>query len=378
MKKIKIVHIISGLKAGGAEMMLLKVLERLDAGFVPHVISLSTLGDMGPRIQALGVHVEVLGMQPGRIPRPVELLRLIRRLKALSPDVVHTWMYHADLVGGLAAKIAGVSAVAWAIHHSNLSSTANKRSTLAVVRACSLLSRWVPKKILCCSEATRRTHVDFSYQADKMVVVPNGFDVSRFKSDESSRPQIYAELGLGKHILLVGLIGRFDPQKNHTGFFEAAEMLHQRLPNVHFVLAGQDIDENNDELLHAVEKSGTGAVTHLLGQRNDIPILMASLNVLVSSSIGEAFPNVLGEAMACGVPCVVTDVGDCAAIVGETGHVVQSGDMVGLADAMEKLLMLPSVKRADLGARARRRVEENFELGQVVKRYERFYLDLLS
>lgn len=359
-------------------MMLLKVLERLDAGFVPHVISLSTLGDMGPRIQALGVHVEVLGMQPGRIPRPVELLRLIRRLKALSPDVVHTWMYHADLVGGLAAKIAGVSAVAWAIHHSNLSSTANKRSTLAVVRACSLLSRWVPKKILCCSEATRRTHVDFSYQADKMVVVPNGFDVSRFKADESSRPQIYAELGLEKHILLVGLIGRFDPQKNHTGFFEAAEMLHQRLPNVHFVLAGQDIDENNDELLHAVEKSGTGAVTHFLGQRNDIPILMASLNVLVSSSIGEAFPNVLGEAMACGVPCVVTDVGDCAAIVGETGHVVQSGDMVGLADAMEKLLMLPSVKRADLGARARRRVEENFELGQVVKRYERFYLDLLS
>jgi glycosyltransferase involved in cell wall biosynthesis len=177
---------------------------------------------------------------------------------------------------------------------------------------------------------------------------------------------------------LVGLIGRFNPQKNHAGFFQAAGLLHRRLPTVRFLLAGKGIDEGNGELVRAMESAGIRSVTHLLGLRSDISRLMAALDVQASSSFGEAFPNVLGEAMACGVPCAVTDVGDSAYIVGDTGKVVPAEDMAGLAAAMESLLLLPPVERQALGLRARSRVAENFEIGQVVKRYEAFYEDLAA
>ncbi len=371
---MKLIFIITGLNTGGAEMMLLKLLERLNPKYSPHVISLTTLGgDIGPKIQALGVPVEALEMRAGVVPNPLRLLRLVRRLRALKPDVVHTWMYHSNLFGGLAAHLAGVPAIGWAIHHSNLSPQANKRRTLQVVKACAVLSRWIPDLILCCSEVSRQLHVDYGYKDDKMEVIPNGFDLSRFRPDASARDDIRRELGLQTNVPLVGLIGRFDPQKNHVGFLQAAGFLHLKMPEVHYILAGDRVDESNSEMIQAIKQFGISEVTHLLGQRSDVSRLMAALDVLASSSIGEAFPNVLGEAMACGVPCAVTDVGDSAYIVGDTGRVVQSGDMAGLATAMEDLLTLSKSKREALGERARARVAENFEIGQVVKRYEAFY-----
>lgn len=355
--------------------MLLKLIERLDTRFSPHVISLTNLGEVGQRMQALGIPVEALGMRPG-VPSPRYFWKLTRRLRQLKPEVVHTWMYHSDLLGGLAARLAGVPAVGWSIRHSNLSADANKRSTLAVVRVCSVLSRWVPDKVLCCSEVAREVHVNYGYSADKMVVVPNGFDLSRFRPDTIARDDVRQELGLHPGVPLVGLIGRFDPQKNHVGFVQAAGLLHEKMPEAHFLLAGKGVSAGNAELLLAIEQVGLTGLIHLLGLRNDVPRLMAALDVLASSSIGEAFPNVLGEAMACGIPCAVTDVGDSASIVGATGRVVPPGDMSKLAGAMEDLLTLSSAERKALGERARDRVAGLFELGNVVKRYELFYDEL--
>jgi glycosyltransferase involved in cell wall biosynthesis len=377
MMPLKIVIVITGLATGGAEIMLLKLLERLDDRFSLHVISLAPLGEIGPQIQAQGIPVESLGMRPG-VPSPMAFIRLVRRLRALKPDVVHTWMYHADLLGGLAARLAGIGAIGWCIRHSNLDRDKTKASTRAVVAACAWISGRVPDRILCCSEVARKIHVDVGYAADKMVVVPNGFDLSRFQPDPRARTAVRSELNLAADTPLVGLIGRFNPQKNHAGFFQAAGLLHRRLPTVRFLLAGKGIDEGNGELVRAMESAGIRSVTHLLGLRSDISRLMAALDVLASSSFGEAFPNVLGEAMACGVPCAVTDVGDSAYIVGDTGKVVLAEDMAGLAAAMESLLLLSPVERQALGLRARSRVAENFEIGQVVKRYEAFYEDLAA
>lgn len=359
-------------------MMLLKLLERLNPRYSFHVISLTTLGDIGPKIQALGVPVEALEMRPGVVPNPLRLLSLARRLRALKPGVVHTWMYHSDFFGGLAAHLAGVPAIVWAIRHGNLNPQTNKSTTLQVVKACAVLSRWIPDRVLCCSEVSRQLHVDYGYKNDKMEVIPNGFDLSRFKPDASARDDIRQELGMQTNVPLVGLIGRFDQQKNHYGFLQAVGLLHKKMPEVHFILAGALVDESNTEMILAIKQSGISEVTHLLGQRSDVFRLMAALDVLASSSISEAFPNVLGEAMACGVPCAVTDVGDSAYIVGDTGRVVQSGDMAGLATAMEDLLTLSKSKRKALGERARARVSDNFEIGQVVKRYEAFYEGLAS
>lgn len=374
----RIVFIITGLSTGGAEMMLFKVLERLDRQrFVPHVISLTTLGELAPRIAALGIPVDAVGMTLG-LTSPAGFFRLVRILKRLNPDVVHTWMYHADLLGGLAARLAGIAAIGWCIRNSNLDRDKTRLSTRAVVSLCASISKWVPSRILSCSEKARQVHVACGYAAEKMVVVPNGFDLARFKPGEDARKRVRAELGLDVDTPLVGLIGRFDPQKNHAGFFEAAGELHRHMPHVHFVLAGQGVDRDNAALVQAMTQAGVLANTHLLGLRNDVPDLMAALDVLASSSYGEAFPNVLGEAMACGVPCVVTDVGDSAYIVGDTGRVVASGDMHRLAVALEELLLLPLSEKAALGERARARVAEYFEIGKVVQKYENFYESLLA
>jgi glycosyltransferase involved in cell wall biosynthesis len=373
---VKLAFIITTLSTGGAETMLLKVLQRIDRQrFFPHVISLTTIGEVGPHISALGIPVEAIGMKPGW-PNPFAFCRLVRRLRAIRPEVIHTWMYHPDLVGGLAARLAGLSALGWGIRHSDLSRQANKLSTLAVVAACARLSHWLPKRIMANSEVARQAHVNRGYDAEKMVVIPNGFDLTRFQPNSVARVDVRRELAVAAETPLVGLIGRFHPQKNQLGFIEAATTLHRRMPEVHFILAGKGMDAGNAVLLRAAKSGGVAEVCHFLGRRDDIPRLMAALDVLASSSIGEAFPNVLGEAMACSVPCAVTDVGDSAYIVGHTGKAVASGDMTGLAAALESLLKLPLDQRRSLGELARARVTECFEIGKVVRMYEAFYEEL--
>ncbi len=377
---MRISLIITNLATGGAETMLFKLLKHIDrTRFTPSVISLMGLGDMGPRIEALGIPVHALGMSRGVLPSPVALWRLWRLLLRIQPDVVHTWMYHADLVGGVVARLAGCSHVAWCIRNSNLSLTEKKLSTVWAVKLCALLSRVVPQTILSCSHRAHDVHVALGYPLHKLQVIPNGFDLVRFVPDVASRAGVRAELGLPPHALLVGLVARFDPQKNHIGFLDSAALVQARMPQVNFVLVGQGIDSSNVALTDAIAQKRLQGRMHLLGRRSDIPRLMASFDVLaLSSSHGEAFPNVLGEAMACGVPCVVTDVGDSAEIVGNTGRVVAAGNMAGLADGLLELLGMTDAHRANLGEQARAKVATEYEIGHVADRYMAFYERLLA
>ena len=365
--------VITGLSTGGAEIMLLKLLERIDRSrFSLHVFSLTTLGEIGPRIQALGIPVEAMGMNR-HAPSPFAVAALARRLRETKTDLVHTWLYHADLLGSIAARLAGVRTIAWCIRNNNLDRDKSKLATRLVARLNAIVSRWLPAGILCCADAARDVHVALGYAGDKMEVIPNGFDLSRFRPDTEARHSVRNELNLAADTPLVGLVGRHDPQKNQAGFLFAAGLLLRSRPDVHFVLVGAGVDSGNEELAAAARRAGVFDAAHWLGRRDDIPRLMASLDVLASSSFSEAFPNVLGEAMACGIPCAVTDVGDSAAIVGDTGRVVRSGDMSALASAIDDLLELDPAQRAAKGGRARLRVEEHFEIGRVVRRYEDYY-----
>jgi glycosyltransferase involved in cell wall biosynthesis len=371
---IKITLIITNLATGGAETMLLKLLEKLDRSrFTTTVVSLIGLGEIGPRIQALGIPVHALDMARGGVPNPLMVLRLARLLRQLQPDVVHTWMYHADLLGGLAARLAGCRRVIWGVRHSNLSKELNKRSTLWVVKTCALLSRRVPAQIISCSQRAKEVHAAVGYAVDKLHVIPNGFDLDRFIPDAAARASVRAELGLSSATPLVGLIARFDSQKNHLGFIEAAAQVRAQRPDVHFVLAGTEVNAANAALNAAIAAKGLQAHMHLLGRRGDVPRLMAALDVLASSSHGEAFPNVLGEAMACEVPCVVTDAGDSAEIVGSTGRVVAVGDMPALAQQLLEVLRLPATERVALGKQARACVQAHYEIGHVAGLYQAFY-----
>jgi glycosyltransferase involved in cell wall biosynthesis len=286
-------------------------------------------------------------------------------------------MYHADLLGGLAARMAGRMPLLWGIRNSTLDAKTSKRTTIQVVRLCARLSRLLPSRIICCSKEAMRIHIDLGYAAQKFVVIPNGLDLDLFKPDPAARREVRGELGVRDDAILIGLGARFDPQKDHLNFVEAASVLAARHANVEFVLWGDEITWDNHILADAIAKSGFGARFHLLGWRGDTSRLSAALDIgALSSAYGEAFPNVLGEIMACGVPCVATNVGDSALIIADTGRVVPIRDSQALTSGWEELISIGPDKRADLGAAARRRVQAHFKLSDVVSRYETVYLDL--
>jgi glycosyltransferase involved in cell wall biosynthesis len=317
-------------------------------------------------------------MRP-KFPDTGAVLRLVGWLRSNPPALVQTWMYHADLVGGIAARLSGHAPVIWGIRNSNLDVVHSRRSTRWTVKVCALLSNKIPACIVSCSETARRIHVKLGYAADRMVVIPNGFDLDLFQPDPQGRAWLCQELGLSPEARLVGLVARFDPQKNHQTFIQAAAEVKARYTGVEFLLCGDGITWENARLAGWIEQQGLRDCFHLLGRREDIPRLTAALDVACSSSAyGEAFSNVLGEAMACGVPCVVTDVGDSAYIVGETGKVVPPRDSPALAGALLELLALSSDKRKELGAEARKRIKQNFDIHAVVHHYEQLYLGTVA
>ncbi|MCD6419932.1 MAG: glycosyltransferase [Synergistetes bacterium] len=376
MEKIKIAHIITDLDVGGAEVMLYKLLKEANSDeFLWSVVSMMEAGMLGAKIEKLGVPVLSLGMKRG-VPSLAGVVKLARFLRDWQPDIVQTWMYHADLIGGVIAKIMGRIHVVWGIHHSNLDIDVIKRRTVLVAKLCAWLSRWVPDKIICCSNASLKVHASLGYDSTKMVVVPNGFDTKVFKPDTQARISVRNELGVSEDTVLVGMIARFHPMKGHKNFITSASKICEDGFDVHFLMCGRDVTWKNKEIATLIDKFDLRKCFHILGEREDIPRIMASLDVFVSSSSGEAFPNVIGEAMACGVPCVVTDVGDSALIVDDTGRVVLPKDASSLAEAIESLLDMSKEDRKQLGFRARKRIMENFSISEVVKRYEEIYRTL--
>jgi glycosyltransferase involved in cell wall biosynthesis len=370
---IKVVHIITGLNVGGAEKMLAKILAPLAGRFDSHVISLTSQGPVATEISRAGAKIYSLNMTVAVPSVTRAFFRLVRLLRGIKPDVIQTWMYHSDLIGGAAARIAGIRAVAWNVRNGDLSS-ATKLTTRGVVRLCAALSHFIPTVIVCCSDAARSVHEQAGYNSAKFIVIPNGFDLQRFRPDQQARSDVRRELKVPLDAPIIGLIARFDPQKDHHLFCKAAGRLHRLRPDVHYLLAGAGVDAANRQLADWLSAAGIAKVTRLLGERSDVPRLTAALDIATCCSAwGESFPNTLGEAAACEVPCVTTDVGDAAAIVGELGWVVPRRDAVALACAWDSALGRSAQERHRLGGEARSRLCTNFEIGAVAARYAALY-----
>ncbi|MGB5833707.1 MAG: glycosyltransferase [Thiohalocapsa sp.] len=377
--RVRVAEVITGLERGGAEIMLLRLLGVLDRErFAPTVVSLRPPGPIAERIEALGIPVASVCMQ-GSVPSPTDLSRLWRQMRALGPDLVHTWMYHADLLGGLVGRLGCHAPVIWALRNSNLDPAQVKLSTRFTVRLNALLSAWIPDRIVSNSRVAIDLHRSIGYASDKLVLIPNGFDLAEFRSDAEAATAVRAELGLSPDTCLVGSFARFHPQKDHRTLCQAAGRIAARHERVHFLLAGDGIDHANPELAAWIAENGVADRFHLLGPRDDMPRLTGALDLaLVTSSFGEAFPQVIGEAMACAVPCVVTDVGDAGFIVGDTGRLVPSRDPEALAGAVLELLDVGPADRAELGRRARLRIESDFSLEAVAGRYAALYSQVVA
>lgn len=375
---MKVLHVITGLGMGGAEMMLSKLLAIADCEIEHIVISMTNLGEVGERISAEGTTVIVLNINSLRsgLEGAVTLALQIRKME---PDVIQTWMYHADLFGGVVAFILGHRNIVWNIRHSNFDPKKTKRFTKFTVKACALLSKVIPRKIISNSMKSAEIHKQLGYKEEKFTIIPNGFDLDKFCVDKEKKYRFRSEIGIDKEVFLIGFIARFDPQKNHFGFIKAASLLLEKHRNVHFLLCGASMDYSNKELNNWITSAGLSAFFELLGLRSDIDRITASLDLATtSSSYGEAFPNVIGEAMACGVPCVVTDVGDSAWIVGDGGLVVLPSEPQALADAWGVVIEMEVDQRIKLGEVARKRIEDNFSIDKVAAQYMGLYRELVK
>ena len=375
MRKIKLLHLITNLSIGGSEMVLWRLLERMDeTRFANAVVCMIEMGPVADWIRNLGIPVFFLGMKR-KWPNPRGLTGTLRVLCKERPDILQTWLYHSDLLGLVAGKIRGVPRLLWNIRCSNMDMNRYGKLTATVVALNARLSG-IPDSIIVNSHAGKDYHQRIGYRPKRWDVIPNGFDPETFKPEEGARARLRYELGLPERTLLIGLIARFDPMKDHRNYILAARHLlstEEGKADIHFVLAGLGVDAGNVTMKGVISECGLNGRFHLLGERTDVPFITSALDIASSSSLGEGFPNVVGEAMACGVPCAVTDVGDSAWLVGDTGRIVPPGDPIALAGAWRDLIRMGEDRRRSIGEAARRRIVEDFSIDEMVRRYETVY-----
>jgi glycosyltransferase involved in cell wall biosynthesis len=374
---IRILHTINGLQLGGAETMLLRLL-KMGKGdqFDPVVLSLlnpihPVYGSLAPQIAALGVPVATLDVLRGR-PRPAQLWRLCRTVREIAPKLIQGWMYHGNLAATLGSwSLPQRPPALWNVRHSVHDLTLEKPLTRLIIRLSARLSH-LPAAIIYNSRVSAAQHARLGFDTSRATVIPNGFDGARLKPRPEARGRLCHDLGVDPTRTIIGMVARNHPMKDPGNLLRAVGMLHARGYPVHLVMVGGGLD--GDEFVALAHEIGLNSRVSMLGERADVPELVAGFDIAaLSSAWGEGFPNVLGEAMASGVPCVATDVGDCGWVVGPHGFIVPPRQSEALADALGRLIDLGDDARRELGLAGRRRILQHFSIEEVVQSYEALY-----
>jgi len=372
----KIDHIITGLNTGGAERALYNLLQSgMADSFDCRVVSLKGEGTMGAQIKALGVPVTSLGIQRG-YPSYSVLRKLRQIIQERQPDLVQGWMYHGNLISVYAARmISRDIPLVWNIRHSLDDIKNEKVSTRLAIYLNRILSSNT-RAIIYNSNHSKIQHESYGFTAKNSLVIPNGIDINKFNFNSDKGKKIRTELDIPGSAFVVGHIARYHPIKNHASFLIAARESLNKCQDLHFILVGCDVTEHNSTLMDMIPENYQNQF-HLIGERHDISAILNAFDVFCLSSSSEAWPNVLGEAMACGLPCVSTDVGDARDIIGETGIIVPPKDPFALAAGLEKMIGLGAAERKKMGEAARFRIQENFDIKKISRRYYSFYNELV-
>jgi glycosyltransferase involved in cell wall biosynthesis len=376
--KIRVCHITISLSSfGGAERMLVRLLladpESTNQNMV---LVLRHAGAWGKRLQAAGVIVHELGMDSiWEMPRV--FFQLKKLIALFHPDIVQTWMYHADFLGGLAAYFSGYKNIIWGIRRTSLS-LSDSKITLLIMKMCALLSHWVPKKIISVAEAGKRAHVAAGYDGARIVVIPNGFDFHNIVATPAQRIALRQACHFSNDDVVVGCVARFHPAKGHHNFVKTAAIVARINTEVRFLLVGHGCDTNNAELMGWLKEYSLQGRFVLLGERDDVPICLAAMDIFCMPSCTEGFPNGLGEAMAMGLPCVATDVGDTAVLAGDTAILVPAEDEQALARGLLEVIALSKEQRNDMGKRSKEHVTAEFSIEKACERFNAIYQEIVS
>lgn len=374
---MKILHVIPDLKSGGAEIFLqdlLPALRRL--GIDSGVISLRGYETIGRHLQAAGISVAALHAS-GYLSMALRLSRLKALVRRYQPDVIHGWLYHGNLAAYFAHRAWPAARLVWSIRHSLVDPHHERTATRLVIRWGARLSRRADQ-IIYNAQASATQHAQAGYAAFKAEVIVNGVDTDKFRPQTEGRSRRRKTYGVGDGDLLIGMVGRYHSIKGQDVFVRAAKIVAARNTRVRFVMVGQGLDNGNTELIRLISVSELRDRFVLLGEREDIPGILATLDILVSASWGEGFPNAVAEAMACGVPCVATDVGAARELVADTGRVIRPGSEQTLAAAILELAGQPDENRGKLGAAARARAVSLYSRERCVSAYADMYRNLAA
>ncbi len=301
------------------------------------------------------------------------LIKLYRIIKQIKPDVVQTWMNHADFIGGIIARIAGIKNIFWGVHQTILIKGKSKASTIMIVKLNAILSNLIPNKIIYCAEKSREVHELIGFKKSKGVVIQNGYDINIFHQNDSLAKDFRDKLKIPQDAFIIGHVASYDPLKDQDTLIKSLGKLLQRKIKFTAILVGANLDHLNDDLVSSLKKNGLSDNVHLLGIRDDIQSVMNAIDLFLLTSISEAFPNVLNEAMLCGTPCLTTDVGDAALIVDKTGWIVESRDSTSIANACINALNEKEQDSENWKKRkeaCRERIMENFSFEKMINKYK--------
>ena len=365
----KVCHIITGLERGGAERFLFNLLTAGDLGKKNNnmVISLMSEGYYGPLLKEHNIPLRCLNMKSGQI-NIQSVIKLMQIIKNQKPDIIQGWMYHGNLAGLLGIFITDKKTkLSWNIRLSLEIFSQMKLKTRLAIKLGAMFSKRV-NSIIYNSKRSLKQHRQLGFSSHNDYFIPNGFDIKKWKPNKDLKFKMRNSLNISNKTRVIGYVGRGEKQKDLPKLFRVFDIVKKKHPNIILIAVGKNLEKyalNSDRII-------------FLGERSNVNEIMTSFDMLCLTSKAEGFPNVIGEAMLSGLPCISTDVGDAKNIIGKTGWIVPNNSTTLFAKYLDNILKMPENELKKYGKSARELIIKNYDINKIRDQYISHYNSILN
>lgn len=363
--ELEVWHVIGSLDVGGAERFLVELTNGLKTEKITQkVVALKQGGRLTPILRKSDIEVIEVGFQVRSI------WKLLLQLRRNRNIIIQTWLYHSDLFASLLIRCFADNPILWGVHNGTVARERFNWKTWYTMKTCARISHWLPTKIVCCATKSSELHIGLGYRREKFVVINNGIDCDKFSGKVSHN------LPKGEGECWIGMGARLDPVKRYDLFFRVASEVVKVAPNVRFIAFGRGIQEEAPHIVGWKKEYQLKDQVLCLGEVDDVPSTLGMLDIYLSTSDVEAFPLGIAEAMAMGLPCVVTDVGDSAKLLADGGSVAPAGDLDLIVSHLLNLVQMKPAERTAVGLRGKARIRSEYSLDKTAQAYANLYREI--